>query len=257
MVTLRRFLMFAATVEAVPEELHELVPIPTIDGDGDVSDSWMKPERADPILDYLTKYEYASRDHVVALLLWHCGARNGAIRSLDLRDLDLDDNEPGIEFVHRPETGTPLKNKTKGERYNRVTGRVARILQAYVDDQRTDRVDEYGREPLITTREGRMSTGAIRQTMYKVTRPCWMGEGCPHGRDIDECEATEYNHASKCPSARSPHDVRKARVTKYRNDGVPREIVSDRLDASEDILDKHYDRASEREKANRRWRHLR
>jgi len=56
-----------------------------------------------------------------------------------------------------------------------------------------------------------------------------------------------------CPSSRSPHDVRKGRVTKYRNDGVPRGVVADRLDCSEEILDKHYDRANEREKADRRW----
>lgn len=59
---------------------------------------------------------------------------------------------------------------------------------------------------------------------------------------------------SKCPSSRSAHDVRNARVTKYRNDGVPGGGVSDRLDASEQVLDKHYDRSSKREKADRRWR---
>lgn len=67
-------------------------------------------------------------------------------------------------------------------------------------------------------------------------------------------QATGFDEMSKCPSSRSPHDARKTRVKKYRNDGVPRAAVSDRLDASEDILNKHYDRASKREKADRRWR---
>ena len=58
---------------------------------------------------------------------------------------------------------------------------------------------------------------------------------------------------STCPSSRSPHDVRKARVTKYRNDNVPRGIVAEEVDASERILDKHYDRASRRQKGSRRW----
>jgi hypothetical protein len=57
---------------------------------------------------------------------------------------------------------------------------------------------------------------------------------------------------SKCPSSRSPHDVRKARVRKHRNDNVPRGVVAEEVDASERILDKHYDRASRREKGSRR-----
>ncbi|WP_257300233.1 site-specific integrase [Haloarchaeobius sp. FL176] len=257
MTTLRRFLKFAATIEAVPEELYDKVPVPSIEKGGDVSDSSIDPERVPPILEYLETYEYASRTHVILLLLWHCGARTGGIRALDLRDIDLDGDQPGVEFVHRPETDTPLKNQTGGERYNRITPRVARIVQAYLDGPRKDKEDDYGRNPLITTRKGRVSTSCIRNTLYKVTRPCWLDNGCPHNREIDECEAVDHTYASKCPSTRSPHDVRKARVTKYRNDGVPREVVSDRLDASEFILDKHYDRASEREKANRRWKHLR
>ncbi len=80
-----------------------------------------------------------------------------------------------------------------------------------------------------------------------------VGEGCPHDEDPDTCEYARHLKMSSCPSARSPHDVRKGRVTKYRNDGVPRGVVADRLDCSEEILDKHYDRANEREKADRRW----
>lgn len=118
------------------------------------------------------------------------------------------------------------------------------------------RLDENGRSAFLTTREGRTSTGTIRHIHYKVTRPCWIGEPCPHEKDPDTCEWTYYSEASKCPSSRSPHDVRKARVTKYRNDGVHRGIVSDELDASEQVLDKHYDRATERERADRRWRQI-
>jgi hypothetical protein len=58
------------------------------------------------------------------------------------------------------------------------------------------------------------------------------------------------------PSSRSPHDVRSGRVTAYRLGDVPRIVVSDRMDASEKILDKHYGCRSERQRAEQRRDHL-
>lgn len=254
--TLRRFLQFAGDIEAVPDDLYTKVPLPALSTGDEVSDSKLLPERVPPILEYLERYEYASRDHAIVLLAWHTGARIGGIRAIDLKDCELDGDSPGIRYVHRPEQGTPLKNDERSERYNRVSREVARVFQDYIDGPRADVTDDYGRSPLITTKRGRASPTVIRETMYKWTRPCFVNEGCPHGRDVDECEATSYKKASTCPSSRSPHDFRKARVTKYRNDGVPRGVVSDRLDASETILDKHYDRASERTRAERRWEEI-
>ncbi|MFC3478743.1 site-specific integrase [Halobacterium litoreum] len=251
--TLKRFLKFAADIEAVPEDLYTKVPIPDLSKTDEVSDSKIPPERIPPILDYLDRYEYASRDHVVVLVLWHTGARLGGVRSLDLRDLDLDSNSPAIEFHHRPDTDTPLKNDEASERHNRINAGVAQVLEDFIEGPRREITDDYGRRPLVTTTQGRACRGTIRETVYKWTRPCFVGEGCPHGREIEECEATAFKKSTKCPSSRSPHDFRKARVTKYRNDGVAREIVSDRLNASEDVLDKHYDRASKRRRAERRW----
>lgn len=254
--TLRAFLRFCQTIEAVPEDLYLKVPIPNLSHGDEVSDSKIVPERVPPILDYITTYHYASRDHVVTLLLWHCGARSGGIRALDLQDVELDGAEPIVRFVHRPESDTPLKNEEQSERANRVSGRVARILEDYIADKRRDRVDDHGRDPLVTTSHGRISISSIRNTIYRVTRPCWIGDECPHDKDPNSCEWNTYHACSKCPSTRSPHDFRKARVTKFRNDGVSKGVVSDELDASGDILDKHYDRANQRQRAQRRWREL-
>lgn len=254
--TVRAFLRFCASVDAVPEDLAEKVPVPSVSGAGGVSDSTLAPSRANEILDYLERYHYASRKHVTVLIAWHTGARCGAIRGIDIEDVDLDGNSPGIEFLHRPETDTPLKNAEKGERWNAINQRVAHTIQDYINGPRNDLTDEYGRNPLLTTTHGRPSGSTIRDTIYSVTRPCKRGEGCPHDRDIEECEATHYHHASKCPSSRSPHDVRSGRVTAYRREDVPREIVSDRLNASEQILDRHYDRRSEREKSEQRRKYL-
>jgi len=256
LTTLRAFLRFAADIEAVPTDLFEKVPIPGLSDGDEVSDSTVVPERIPPILDYLHRYEYAGRDHVMVLLMWHTGARIGGLQSLDLQDCDLDGSQPGVEYVHRPGQDTPLKNDSDSERFNRISNEVAQVLQDYIDGPRDDVTDEFGRDPLVTTTHGRPSKTTIRDAVYRWTRPCEIGRECPHDRDIETCEAATHDGASKCPSSRSPHDLRKARVTKFRNDGVPRAIVSDRLDSSEQVLDRHYDRASKRKRAERRWREI-
>ena len=256
LTTVRSFLKFCGEIEAVHEDLYLKVPLPSLSPGQEVSDSTMVPERIPPILEYLSRYEYASRDHVVFLLLWHTGARLGGIRSLDVGDCDLDGRAPSLEFVHRPETRTPLKNDEGSERVNRISDRVAQAIQDYIDGPRKRVTDEHGRYPLVSTAQGRVAPSTLRNIVYKWTIPCKIGEECPHDEEPSTCEWTSYNTACKCPSSRSPHDIRKARVTKYRNDGIARGIVSDRLDASTGILDKHYDRASKREKAERRWREI-
>jgi len=244
LATIRTFLRFCADIEAVAGELYDQVPLPSIDGEGDVSDSTLPVDRADGILDYLERYEYASRDHVVLLTLWHTGCRAGELRALDLDDLDLHGNRagatgPAVHFRHRPGTGTPLKNKDGGKRWASISSHVARVLEDWIDGPRPQVLDEHDRAPLITTQTGRIAVSTMRDSIYRVTRPCWRGEPCPHDRDPETCEATRHEAMSKCPSSRSPHDVRSGRVTAYRLDDVPRQVVSDRMNASREILDKH------------------
>lgn len=261
LATLRRFLRFASNIDAVPPELYEQVTLPTMKNGEDVSDSTLEPDRAISILEYLEGSQPGTNNHLILLLLWETGARTGAVRGLDLQDLDLDGSHPrlsgpAIHFVHRPETGTPLKNQDKGTRWNRISEIAARYISDYIEYHRDDVTDDHGREPLLTSRYGRLSGNAIRKSLYRVTRPCWRGEPCPHDRDPEECDATELDQASKCPSSRSPHDVRSGRVTYYRREDAPRRIVRDRLNASEDILDRHYDRRSDREQADQRSKFL-
>jgi integrase len=257
LASLRRFLRFCANIDAVPPEMYEQVTLPVMKNGEDVSDSTLEVDRALEILDYLEKAQPGSRDHIIVLVLWQTGARTGAVRGLDLQDVDLDGKHPrfsgpAVQFVHRPDQGTPLKNKQKGTRWNRISEKAARYIQDYIQYHRPDVTDEYGRDPLITTEYGRPAGNTFRTTLYRVTRPCWRGEPCPHDRDIEDCEATHLDKASRCPSARSPHDVRSGRVTFYRREDVPRRVVEDRLNASEDILNRHYDRRSDREQAEQR-----
>ncbi|ELZ05366.1 integrase-like protein [Natrialba chahannaoensis JCM 10990] len=258
MATMRAFLRFCAEVDGVREDLYDQVPLPRTDG-VDVSESTLVPDRAVEIVDWLERYEYGSRRHVTVLMLWHTGCRVGELRGLDLGDLDLEGERPradgpAVHFVHRPETDTPLKNKEKGERWNAISAHVAQTLQDYIDGPREAVTDDHGRRPLLTTKHGRVTVSACRDTLYRVTRPCWRNESCPHDRDPESCDWTLYSKMSKCPSARSPHDVRSGRVTAHRLSDEDRSLVSERMNASEEILDKHYDRRSERQKAEQRRR---
>ncbi len=259
--TLRSFLRFAGDIDAVPSAMYEQLALPTMGPGEDVSESTLEPERAVEILRYLERAQPGTRDHIIFLLLWKTGARTGGIRGLDLADLDLDGehprfNGPAIQFNHRPNQETPLKNGEAGTRWNRITESTARYIEDYIEYHRHDVTDDYGRRPLITSQYGRLSGNSFRTCLYRVTRPCWRSEECPHGRDIDTCEATHLDHASKCPSSRSPHDVRSGRVTYYRREEVPRRAVRDRLNASTGILDRHYDRRSDREQAEQRSQHF-
>lgn len=132
-----------------------------------------------------------------------------------------------------------MKNKDQSTRWNTLSTHVGHILEDYIGDTRIQNKDDFDRDPLISTRKGRIAVTTIRDNVYRVTRPCWRGVRCPHNEDPETCEYTAYPKMSMCESARSPHDVRSGRVTAYRLDDVPRQVVSDRLNASRQILDKH------------------
>ena len=245
--TLRVFLDFCESIDAVPDDLKQKVLLPEVSRDGEKSDSTLEYERADRILDYLEKYEYASREHVCISLLWRTGMRQGSLRALDLRDYDR--KARALEVRHRPETDTPLKNQERGERDVALDTSLTQLLDDYISGRRKDLTDEHGRAPLLTTSQGRPANATIRQTVYKYTRPCFIGEGCPHGREIEECEAIAYDVASKCPSSRSPHRIRTGAVTWMLNAGIPPEVVAQRVNASVQTIRDHYDWATE----SQRW----
>ena len=252
--TLRRFLNHLVDIDAVSEELPERIRLPKVDGDGS-SDTLLDQGRAKAILDYLREFQYASPEHVTILLMWRTSARRGGIRALDLGDFDREDR--ALSFRHRPKKGTPLKNGEGGERDVSLASHVARVLEDYIDSpNRYDVTDDYGRAPLITTQFGRPSVSTLQNWIYRVTRPCEIGEPCPHDYDPQTCEFTHYDHASECPSSVSPHAVRTGSITALRDADVPREVLSDRGDLSERILEKHYDKASKRQRMRRRRKHF-
>lgn len=240
LTTTRVFLDYLETIEAVSEGLADAVPVPTLDRDQEASDERLAPAdairnitafRNDPAL-------YGRPWHAFLELAWHTGARVGALRGLDLDDLDP---ERGVvQFQHRPSTGTPLKNGLDGERLVGVDEPVTDALEVYLERERTDKRDKHGRRPLFAGRQGRQSFTTLRAWSYLATHPC-IAVDCPHGRERETCSYVHRNHASKCPSARSPHRIRTGSITWQLNQGIPIEVVAERVNASPRVLRRFYD----------------
>lgn len=249
--TLKVFIEFVESIEGVEKDYSEYIDPPTMSNKEDVRDVYVDKETADKILEHYRNLKYAERDHIIIELLWHTGMRSGALRSIDLKHVDTD--ESVIELEHNPEEGTPLKNTEEGMRYVAIKPEIMSAIEDYIAHNRYDKVDEYGRKPLITTLMGRPAMGTIRTSVYKATKPCVYSSECPHGREISECEANESIHAaSKCPSTKSPHTLRKGAITWARRNDIPLEAVSERMDVSAEVLKKYFDKRSLKEQMNNR-----
>ncbi|MGB9986558.1 tyrosine-type recombinase/integrase [Salarchaeum japonicum] len=248
--TLRVFIKFCETIDAVPQDLHEKILLPTLSNDDEQREEILRTEQAEAVLEYLRRFEYASRTHVILELLWHTGIRLGSLRGIDLDDIDQEKER--LRVRHRPDTETSLKNGSEGERLIALRRDVCEMLEDWIDHQRPPENDEQGREPLLTTTQGRIAGTTIRETVYKATRPCYYGDECPHDRDPDDCEGTTYGYHSRCPSSVSPHSVRRGSITHHLTEDVPEQVVSDRMNVGQDVLDKHYDKRSEEVKVEQR-----
>lgn len=252
--SVRQALRYWANIEAVEDGLAEKLHAPELPDGSKSKDVKLGTDRATAILAALDRYHYASREHVIMGLLWRTGMRRGALQALDVEDFDADDHV--LELRHRPEEGTALKNGEDGERDVYLGPTWSAILEDYIRQNRDDATDEYGRRPLITTRYGRASKGTIYGTVHRMTQPCRWGE-CPHDREPESCEAIgDAGMPQKCPSSRSPHAIRRGRITHELNNKTPPEALSERADVSLDVLYDHYDARTSREKMDVRREHF-
>jgi len=257
MHTFRVFIRWCGTVGYCPEDLHELIIIPPVSASEERSDDALSFERGQRILSYLRQFKYASRKHVLFGLLWHTGLRTGSARALDLGDIHHDESGTMyLDVCHRPETDTPLKLQEGGERHVTVANpELASAIDDWVDHKRPSVEDDYGREPLITSRQGRASHTTIRCDVYQVTHPC-ITDNCPHGNDKDTCSYRNRSQSGGCPSAVGPHGIRRSAITAHLDQGVPKEIVSERTNVNVDTLEKHYDGRTKEQARTTRQEHI-
>ncbi|MCU4798950.1 tyrosine-type recombinase/integrase [Halobacteria archaeon HArc-gm2] len=242
---LRVFLRWMESMGVIESDVAENMILP--DPDDDTRDTKIDPDTAENVLEYLDKFEYATLRHVLFALLWDTGFRLGTIRALDLDDYHPE--EQYLEVHHRPESGTPLKNKAKAEREVNIHEWVCSVLNDYIQMHRYEVESEEGRKPLLTSRQGRPVDSNLRAHINTLTRPCHYSGDCPHDRDQSRCEAAqERKYAQRCPSSVPPHALRRSAITAWLNDGHSKELLSDRMNVSTKTLEKHYDARTESEK---------
>ena len=210
----------------------------------------LDPDKVEAILSHLDKYEYASARHAQFALMWDTGVRLGALRSLDLDDYHS--GEAYIELHHRPDSGTPLKNGRKSERQVNLHRWVADVVDDYIVINRIDSTDDHGRKPLLSTKYGRAAKTTLRVRIREITQPCQYGRECPVDRDPDDCEARHRDRLARCPDGVKPHSIRRSSITYWLNEGHAKQLVSDRMDVSPDVIDQHYDARSAEEKREMR-----
>jgi site-specific recombinase XerD len=247
---IRVFLQWCEQAQLLDQDFHKLVQLPPIE-DGEIaSEDKLELEAVEDILSYLYKFEYATRRHATFQLMWHTCIRMGTLMALDVDDY-LDERNQ-LRVRHRPDSGTPLKNKSDGERKINLNDEMCEVLDDYISTHREEITEDNGREPLFTSPSKRLYDTLLRKDMYAITRPCFIGSDCPHDRDPDDCEATMKKQASKCPSSMSAHPLRRSAITYHLNRDIPKEKISGRADVSVSVLDTHYDARTEDERAANR-----
>jgi site-specific recombinase XerD len=251
MWTLKMFIRFLEDIGAVEDGLASAVRIPDLDQSERTDDTKLHTDAAIALLQYYrnSSKHYGSRLHAFFELAWVTGARVGGIRGLDLQDCHFGEN-PYVEFRHRPDTDTPLKNKMRGERPVALKRVTADALQTYVGTKRYNVRDDFGRQPLLASTRGRPVENTIRTWCYMSTLPCLHSE-CPHGKARETCDFVDPHYASKCPSSRSPHQIRTGAITYLLNAGWPPEDVAERVNSAVETIEQHYDKADPEQRRRR------
>mgnify|MGYP006273886815 CR=1 FL=1 len=250
--TLSAFLRFLEKIDAVERGTAEKVDPPTLESGEGVRDVELEIDFLQDVTDYLTKYHYASREHVVISIIEETGRRLGGVHSLDLCDTHLDGSNPFLEFRHHGDGNSRLKNGEKSEQQVNISKQLADLIRDYLKNQRIDKEVD-GRKPLLTTSHGRLAKGTIRTYFYKWTRACKVGKTCPENRNPENCNAAcSKDAASKCPTSEAPHAAKHGYLTEMRRREVPKEVLSERCDVSEEIIEEVYDERSVEEKRDYR-----
>lgn len=252
---LRVFIRWLESSELVKGGLADKMQIPDVNTEQRRSDEVVSPEHIENIINHLEIYEYATRLHAITKFLWHTGSRISAAIALDLDDFQPRDGI--VKVRNRKDTGTGLKNGQKSERNIGISESVIEVLNDYIQGRRKDATDDYGREPLFTTVNGRMARQRVYKNFVAISRPCVYNDSCPHNRELDECEAAQKKKkAYDCPSSKALHPIRRGSITYHLNQDWPLEKVSERCDVGKETLKKHYDSRTHRDKQQGRSQYV-
>ncbi|MFC7059693.1 tyrosine-type recombinase/integrase [Halovenus salina] len=200
-------------------------------------------ERAEEIIGHMAKHDYASRQMVEFLLIYHIGCRKSALLSLNCGDIRP--QKGIIEIRNRPEqAGVRLKKGNSGERDVNVTDGVIGVVMDYIKEHRTE--PQGGSDALLTSWAGRINESTLYRDIAGLTK-------CGDCTDNNGETLTKQN-ASDCPESIGPHDLRRVAITTMRDKGLSWQIISGRVNAKVEMLKQHYDsptyeRAAERRKA--------
>ena len=248
------FIRWCESVDLVERGLADRIGVPALSHDEARSNDVLRLDHAEDVHRYLKTYEYGSRNHALFHTLWHTGCRISGALALDRGDFIQNRDGALLQFRDRKSAGTALKNGNSGERDVTISEDLRTTLVDYIEVKREDVTDEAGREPLFTTRHGRLPRQRAYKNLVPVTRPCVTSNNCPHEREIDDCEAAQYGEkAPSCPSTVSLHPIRRGSITYHINRGWPKEKLSERVDVSVSVLNKHYDaRTKEQERQGRK-----
>ncbi|MFH5798555.1 tyrosine-type recombinase/integrase [Haladaptatus sp. CMAA 1911] len=253
MMAVKQLIGYLERIEAVDDGLEKKVPSPKLSAEDERSEVQLPPNDAKMLLSFYRSsvaYRGTSR-HAVLEVFWFTGCRMSGLRALDLDDYDPDTGT--LRFVNRPQTGTRLKNGSSGERPVGLPANVVSVLDTYIARERIDKRDDNGRKPLFSCRQARPSDSTVRCWTYLATQPC-VHVRCPHGQNREKCDYRHRNYSSKCPSSRSPHQVRTGSITWQLNCGMPIEDVAERVNSSPEVIRRHYDVATGDEKLEQRRR---
>ena len=251
--TLRVFIRWCEKAELLDRGTADRMEIPEVTKEQAVSNEKVPLEQAEQILRYLNTYEYASRRHALFKTMWHTGCRISGAIALDVDDLVSDQKTTVLQFRNRKVQGTPLKNGNDSERNVSLTEDIHGVLVDYIEGKRPDVTDEYDREPLFCTDLQRIERQRAYKNFTALSRPCMVTNSCPHDREKDHCDAAQKKKESfGCPSSKSLHPIRRGSITYHIDRGWPKEKLSERVDVSVEVLNKHYDaRSKEQEREGR------
>lgn len=248
-VALMQLLDYCERIGVVGEEVADALECPAVAKPDQTSDAKLDAVDAKSLLQYFRNAtgRYGTAQHVTLELLWHVGCRTSCLRALDHGDWRPGDRT--LAFRDRPPTR--LKDGHDHERNVVVSEPVADALAHYLARERWDKRDDEGRRPLLTTTHGRPVSATIQTWCYQASQPCLYTQ-CPHNRSRGRCEYTERNHASKCPSSRSPHAVRTGSITWQLNQGLDYVALAKRVAAAPETIRRYYDKPDLDEELARR-----